>query len=340
MMLKEKSSPWARMKYFYVLPLTAVAVTAFARPEISKTVEEISAVKVNELATIVETTLKESVQVPIDTTKNIVVIGERIAVGDSAIRVVGYKSEDGDIVPGKKEPLIIINGKESDIRVLNALDPACIEDISVLESADELKIYGEKGKNGVMLVRLLPKNKTIQGGAPNLTENVKARISPLLGKKNLKDLGVDVKDSYELTLESQPLVFIDGKQASGDEPLSLLSPEHIKSISVMKDKAALEVYGEKGKNGVILVRLMTDEERQYRKDNPQKPYYDALEMAMSRRNEFPNAKKLNFFIDNKEITSDEAAKVLARDIRSMKVLEDKEKSSVNIYITSEKNREK
>lgn len=108
----------------------------------------------------------------------------------------------------------------------------------------------------------------------------------------------------------------------------------------MKDKAALEVYGEKGKNGVILVRLMTDEERQYRKENPQKPYYDALEMAMSRRNEFPNAKKLNFFIDNKEITSDEAAKVLARDIRSMKVLEDKEKSSVNIYITSEKNREK
>lgn len=36
MMLKEKSNPWARLKYLYVLPLAAIAVTAFARPEISE----------------------------------------------------------------------------------------------------------------------------------------------------------------------------------------------------------------------------------------------------------------------------------------------------------------
>ena len=36
MMLKRKSNPWARLKYLYVLPLTAVAVVAFARPEISR----------------------------------------------------------------------------------------------------------------------------------------------------------------------------------------------------------------------------------------------------------------------------------------------------------------
>ena len=29
MMLKEKSNPWARLKYLYVLPLAAIAVTAF-----------------------------------------------------------------------------------------------------------------------------------------------------------------------------------------------------------------------------------------------------------------------------------------------------------------------
>ena len=45
MMLKKKSNPWARLKYLYVLPLAAIAVTAFARPEISEKVEEISAVK-------------------------------------------------------------------------------------------------------------------------------------------------------------------------------------------------------------------------------------------------------------------------------------------------------
>ena len=66
MMLKEKSSPWARLKYLYVLPVAAIAVTAFARPEVSDKVEEISSVKVNDLAAIVETKVAESAG---DTTK-------------------------------------------------------------------------------------------------------------------------------------------------------------------------------------------------------------------------------------------------------------------------------
>ena len=66
MMLKEKSSPWARLKYLYVLPVAAIAVTAFARPEVSDKVEKISSVKVNDLAAIVETKVAESAG---DTTK-------------------------------------------------------------------------------------------------------------------------------------------------------------------------------------------------------------------------------------------------------------------------------
>ena len=55
MMLKEKSSPWARLKYLYVLPLAAIAITAFARPEVSTELDEISAVKVNDLTAIMKT---------------------------------------------------------------------------------------------------------------------------------------------------------------------------------------------------------------------------------------------------------------------------------------------
>ena len=88
MMLKEKSNPWAKLKYLYILPVAAIAVTAFARPEISETAEEISrmsdalgieqasllfsrlhdisAVKVNDLTAIVEAkaakTTEEAVQ--------------------------------------------------------------------------------------------------------------------------------------------------------------------------------------------------------------------------------------------------------------------------------------
>ena len=54
MMIKKKSNPWARMKYLYVLPLAAVAVAAFARPEVSNKLDEISSVKVNDLTSIVK----------------------------------------------------------------------------------------------------------------------------------------------------------------------------------------------------------------------------------------------------------------------------------------------
>ena len=75
MMLKEKSNPWARLKYLYVLPLAAIAVTAFARPEISEKMEEISAVKVNDLAEIVqEKVLQDTVKVSKDEKKDDLVV--------------------------------------------------------------------------------------------------------------------------------------------------------------------------------------------------------------------------------------------------------------------------
>lgn len=54
MMIKKKSNPWARMKYLYVFPLAAIAVAAFARPEISNELVEISSVKVNDLTSILK----------------------------------------------------------------------------------------------------------------------------------------------------------------------------------------------------------------------------------------------------------------------------------------------
>jgi len=54
MMLKSKSNTWARLKYLYILPLAAIAITAFARPEISGELEKISSTKISELPLIKE----------------------------------------------------------------------------------------------------------------------------------------------------------------------------------------------------------------------------------------------------------------------------------------------
>ena len=62
MMIKKKSNPWARLKYLYILPLAAASIAAFARPEISNELNEISSVKVNDLASIVKANEEKSVE--------------------------------------------------------------------------------------------------------------------------------------------------------------------------------------------------------------------------------------------------------------------------------------
>ena len=86
MMLKEKSNPWARLKYLYVLPLAAIAVTAFARPEISEKADEISAVKVNDLVSFMqENVLGDTVKVSKNEKKEEIGIGGRVSKDSEVI---------------------------------------------------------------------------------------------------------------------------------------------------------------------------------------------------------------------------------------------------------------
>ena len=260
MMLKEKSNPWARLKYLYVLPLAAIAVTAFARPEISEKMEEISAVKVNDLAEIVEKKSEENVvKELVDTTKNkVVVVGYRTEKKDSVL-TSGKKKVAISVqgISGEGKPLVIINGKESDREVVNALNPECIESVSVIGPEKAIKIYGEKAKDGVMDIKLYSEKKF----APR-----KIEIEGI-NKTRLDALNSGAK-SWGATFRSadggKPLVIIDGKEATGDDPLANISPDRIRSISVLKDKTALAAYGDKGKNGVVEVNLLVKEEYQAR----------------------------------------------------------------------------
>ena len=67
MMCKKRSNAWARLKYVYVLPLAAIAVAAFARPEVSSELNEISSSKVMELSEFVQTESAKIVEAKKDT---------------------------------------------------------------------------------------------------------------------------------------------------------------------------------------------------------------------------------------------------------------------------------
>lgn len=71
MMIRKKSNPWARAKYLYVLPLAAVTVAAFARPEISEPLDEISSVKVNDLSAITGNNSPENLSVALNSAADV-----------------------------------------------------------------------------------------------------------------------------------------------------------------------------------------------------------------------------------------------------------------------------
>ena len=370
MMLKEKSNPWARLKYLYVLPLAAIAVTAFARPEISEKADEISAVKVNDLAAIVEAkveeitkdVLKDSLKakpyvVPekskmyggrwvskdsstVYSADSVVIFNDSVASKRSSVVLYGGRFER---ISESNKPLILVDGKEISKDTLYSImndeaNPNRIKTVSILRSDAALSIYGEKGKHGVYDIELLPnadnhfritktqaKFKTKTGSFP------KQNSVPGIG-------GLPIRGVYD---GEEPLVVIDGKEVLGPNALSKVSPDRIKSFSVLKSEAALEAYGDKAKNGVIMVDLFTEEEYEARKKNPQHPYNNAWEIAMNLKDDktVPTGKVV-FFIDEKEASEEDLKNIPANEVRGVSRNENSGKGETMIRVRTERNSDK
>ncbi|WP_281644021.1 M56 family metallopeptidase [Bacteroides zoogleoformans] len=269
MMLKEKSSPWARLKYLYVLPVAAVAVTAFARPEVSEKVEEISAVKVNDLAAIVETKVEESVG---DTTKPAgvtyvpVEVNEKLK-GTPVLTVV----EQMPAYPGGMSALMEYfnknmrypaSAKERGLQGRVTVQFVVDKDGSVKEPKVIRSIDQELDEEALRLVKSMSKwEPGRQNGEPVA---VKFAV-PVPFKQD-----VDVRMSEQLVGKIQevrtsmgggrgiPFYIVDGKEVSASV-MRALKPESIAGVSVLKDKSATAIYGERAKHGVVVMTLKEED---------------------------------------------------------------------------------
>ena len=57
------------------------------------------------------------------------------------------------------------------------------------------------------------------------------------------------------SLNSEPLYIIDGKEMANGDSLKIIDPHNIESVSIVKDKSAIEIYGKKAENGVIIITM-------------------------------------------------------------------------------------
>ena len=108
-------------------------------------------------------------------------------------------------------PLVIVDGSEWEGSI-NGINPRTIDSITVLKDQSAVEKYGEKGKNGVIII---------------------------------------TTRFYQAGKLDAPLIFVDEKEWEGE--INGISPETIESITVLKDQSAVEKYGEKGKNGVVII---------------------------------------------------------------------------------------
>ena len=174
------------------------------------------------------------------TENNLVIVlqpDDVVAVGAGKmedLEVVGVRTLDG------KQPLYVLDGvvKEKDLD-LKTIKPDEIESISVLKNASATAVYGDKGKDGVVII-------TTKKGTNVRVEGVQG---------NLVGINSDVKES-ELSLRgasegTKPLIVLDGEVKGKDFEINTIKPNEIESISVLKGNSAVQLYGDDGKNGVI-----------------------------------------------------------------------------------------
>ena len=282
MMLKEKSSPWARLKYLYVLPVAAVAVTAFARPDISETTEEIAAVKVNDLTAIVKTKVTKTAEdvqplevIPMDTAvlkdtvKPTVLVHSSLETteklkgtpvaeegtlpvifkleGEKTVNSLAIKEEASSDLSAKDEnlPLVVVDGKEVTSSIMSALDPNKIEKMTVLKNEDAINLYGDKGKNGVVLIDL-------KGSKQSVTLSSK---SPVVSVPGVNAVQLANRRADWTDVE----VYVDGVQIDLDGKAldEVVSPGKIKSFRVEKGAEGTD----KGKIYKGKIYITTKEDR-------------------------------------------------------------------------------
>ena len=137
------------------------------------------------------------------------------------------------------DKLIIIDGKKYAPGEFDPkqFDPNDIESISVLQKNSAIEIYGEEAKKGVVIITTKKndeKQNQIESSANHTTRST---------------------DSvFHLSSSSTPIFIVDGKQyAPGEFDTKQLNPHDIESVSILKDKTTTEIYGDDGKNGVILI---------------------------------------------------------------------------------------
>ncbi|MFQ6599551.1 TonB-dependent receptor plug domain-containing protein [Flavobacterium sp. C3NV] len=145
-------------------------------------------------------------------------------------------------ISGQQEkPIVYINGKlTSPDFDMNDIDPNKISSMNVLKGQKATEKYGSDGKNGV--IEITTKTPTDKDG----NEKRVYRGHPTI--KSTSEISTTIKSDGK----AKQLIIVDGVIVT-DKSMSDLDSLDIKKMEIYKGAEAIAKYGEKGKNGVIVI---------------------------------------------------------------------------------------
>ena len=274
MMNKIKSARLHLVKFLFILPLLGVLLVAF-RSRYEKAVQ--AKPQHLDVDMVVEKMMQRAVLPALAGTGR----GKSYAVGVKAIAADTTKPQIGVVAESSKilkdsirgvpaNTLFVVNGEiKSPGFSVDSIDAAQIYSMNILKGNEALQFYGEKGKNGVIVIStkdFMYSHMIIHFGRP-------------------------------LDAAHQPLYVIDGVIMSDSDVLSKIKPDDIESVSVVKDAAARAIYGEKAKNGVIIITMKKKTSYQpkmtiYRKDGPMSMMADTIRTMVNGESVVITADKL------------------------------------------------
>lgn len=176
-MKKIKSNPWMRSKALYVIPVAALALSAFATPKFVAPIED-AVTKLEGKGTEVSANMQafeeERKAVEVKSVPRIVVDGKEMTPQEAIKAVQGKEIQnslttqpDGSttlsIKTRPEDALIILNGKifetkakdittEKQLSKLLNINPEDIESITVLQKDAAVAKWGDKGSSGAIVI--------------------------------------------------------------------------------------------------------------------------------------------------------------------------------------------
>lgn len=161
MITRTKTSPWRKLAVLVVLPLISTFVWASAKPNyVYQIPNDVAATSMMNKSHIwnfdndsnsnkmkVVSTKGKIVSVSVSNSDNSSSKMQKLEVSANNKNGVIIHSTDKDA-----NPLVYVDGEEKSQEMLKTINPEGIERVEVLKGESAVKLYGEKAKNGVILV--------------------------------------------------------------------------------------------------------------------------------------------------------------------------------------------